>query len=969
MSDSEDQPAPPPEAQVISKTPLPDAVLELQRSIVNLEAAVAMLSERKSVAANTKHDAKLLVAAGGRISASIVAACKAKQNPRELHVLAKSYVAVACESTEEWTNVVQERAESSTLKSVAWRADTASQLHAFSLSMQVLEEMLGIDNGVARLVLDPTHHLGLAQAKPSADLPILSTSRALYEGFKVVLQGLGNMTDGAPWPWKAIPQTILQFASMVERALSQHQAIHDLTDKIGRRVALLLGVSHNKSGSNTELDSYVECFLADVQRIIIRLRIIERVHPAKAFPLTEYIDNMITGEMEKMQEALQELQTRFTVNTAYTAQNIADGVAALQDTVSQTHDIAAETRADVKVITSAVAASALSLDATQVLVSEIHASITGSRNKQSPNMCAVFSRSCTLTHAQSYIEEIVALICELFAAHIAIMGSGGMGKTALALAILHDERVVEVLGDSRFFISVEGFIDADSASKQLAKHLGLAESADPLSAAIAYLESLPRALLVVDNLETLWFSNNAAERINTERFLSRLADISSLALLLTSRGAVPPSGILWSNAQSAELAPISLDAARATFGQIANMPSDSVESAALDTLLGEMDCIPLAVTLLSRLAQLKNLPSELLRRWKKSHTMILRGQGNHREHNVNVSITVSDVQSLRKFIDHFEDIDAAKDLLIEFALVSVGPEGEIKMLSPIRHFVRGNHPMTADHSAVLRRVYFKIAASAPQRPADDFASRSEAFAPEYANLNSFLLHLIDSEQPSKKLVEAVEAVSEHAYWTVPSSTLREALLPRLAANANWRARCLHGMGRTRMQRDEYSLAAEDLRAARTLYAELGNRLQEAHCRRRLGECLQLQNLFSAAEKELLVARDMYISVGSEIEAASCTRGLGKICQGRHEYDQAVALLSSARATFEQHGRRLHAAQCILSLGRVHLEQNDVSAAESDFQFALSEFEALGVQSSAAGCTKYLGDVRRLQKNLDRRRYC
>ncbi|KAH7102214.1 hypothetical protein BKA62DRAFT_121188 [Auriculariales sp. MPI-PUGE-AT-0066] len=68
--------------------------------------------------------------------------------------------------------------------------------------------------------------------------PKLSTSLAVYEGFKVVVQGLANMTDGAPWPWKAIPQMMLQFASMVERALDQPHKLQDLVGNIARILQL-----------------------------------------------------------------------------------------------------------------------------------------------------------------------------------------------------------------------------------------------------------------------------------------------------------------------------------------------------------------------------------------------------------------------------------------------------------------------------------------------------------------------------------------------------------------------------------------------------------------------------------------------------------------------------------------------------------------------------------------------------------
>ncbi|KAH7097955.1 hypothetical protein BKA62DRAFT_661263 [Auriculariales sp. MPI-PUGE-AT-0066] len=756
------------------------------------------------------------------------------------------------------------------------------------------------------------------------------------------------MSDCAPWPWNAIPQTMLQFTSLVERSFDYSNKIQDIADKIAQRIASLFDISQSNGGHNPELDNYVESFLADVQRIIVRLRIVEKVRPLKAFWLTNYIENIILTEAGKMQDAYQELQARFTVHTAYTAQTIRCGVAIIQGSSTKP-------------------------------LSHI------------PTPAKLPARPIFFYGRDARLNEIVALICMLVATRIAIMGPGGIGKTSLALAALHDSRVIEVVGDHRFFISVEGMIDIDAASTLLATHLGLDASSDPLSRAIAYFQSLPRALLVVDNLETLWFSKNASARVDTEQFLSRLAEVSSLTLLVTSRGAVPPDGVQWSNAQSAELAQLSLDAARDTFVQIATLPAESTEQAVLDTLLVELDCVPLAVTLLANLAVLENSPSDLLRRWKKSRTGLLHAQGEDRLRSVDVSITVSldqlkgmkhgveAVQLLAvcahlpdglrppvfaQLDEHFANIDAAKDMLVEFALVNVGADGELKMLSPIRYFVLDNHPMTDLHLVSLRHIYFGIAASAPQRPADNFNLLSAQLAPEYGNLTSFLMHLIDSEEPSDELCNAVNAVSEYAYWTMPSSTLREALLPRLSTTTQtaWRARCLKNLGRVCLRRDEYSDATQNLQAARVLYAELGDRHEEVKCRRLLGICLRMQDLVDAAEVELRTAQDMFTELDFKFDAAQCMQQLGEICRQRDKYDQAIEHLTSARDTFNQCGERLYAAQCTHSLGQIQLEKSNLPAAQSELQSALSAFESLGSQLGATQCTQLLGEVMRRQGN-------
>ncbi|KAH7099945.1 hypothetical protein BKA62DRAFT_659196 [Auriculariales sp. MPI-PUGE-AT-0066] len=795
------------------------------------------------------------------------------------------------------------------------------------------------------------------------------------------------MTDGAPWPWKAIPQTVLQFTSMAERALDQPQKVRDLTDRIARRISLLLNISQNKGSSNPELDAYVELFLADVQRIIMRLRIIEKAHPAKAFPLTNHIDAIIAGEAEKMQTALLELQVRFAVHAAYTAESVAAGVAAIQSVTNKT-------LAMTTTIASTVESTAVGVDATQVMVTEMHAKVVHGDGKQTShitNRARLPARPSCFKGRMNQLSALVKLVCESLNVRIAIMGPGGMGKTSLAKAILHDEAVVNVVQDNRFFVSVEDVIDIESAAKRLAEQLGVGETSDPQSAAISALQTLSRSLMVIDNLETLWFSNNAAAQKDTERFLQRLADIPSLTLIVTSRGSVTPSGIEWTNDQSAELDAISLDAARETFEQIAGRPQVTTECDALDKLLTGVDCMPLAVTLLAQLARHNNSPSQLLQRWHHSKTAFIRTGGDHRESSVNVSIQISlnllrDMTSgteggqllsicahlpdglrlpvFAQLVSHFSDIHAARDLLVTFALVSVGSNDELRMLSPVRHFVLNRLPMTASHLAALRDIYFAIATSGPLELDENFSKLAKNVAPEYGNLTSLLLHLIETEEPSWELCDAVYAVSEYSYHTAPSPTLHEAFRLRLTTHPAWLAQCLLNLGRTRLIRDEYSLAIDNFQAARELHPTLGNKASEAQCRQCLGMCLRMQDSYEAAEWELHAARDSFVELDREIDAARCAQELGDIYRMRGENEQAIVHFTSARDTFKGRGERLYAAQCTRNLGLIQLDQDNLPAAESELQFAMSEFEAVCDSLGAAQCRKYLGDVRIRQGDYD-----
>ncbi|KAH7092782.1 hypothetical protein BKA62DRAFT_66947 [Auriculariales sp. MPI-PUGE-AT-0066] len=835
-----------------------------------------------------------------------------------------------------------------------------------------------------------------------------STTKVVYDGFKVVLEGMANMTDGAPWPWKAIPQTILQFAKLVERSLDIPDKIHDLIREISQLIATLFNIRKEESNPHqSELTSFVEVFFADMQRIIVRLRVVEKTHPGKAFLLTDRINMIIQDESAKMQRARGNLQTRFVAHTAYTVESISECVIRIQSAADTTLTVATETRTEVQFISHVVQETAVGVvavhddidavregvEATHTVVTEIRDAVMLSREKQPTisNWAQLPARPTFFYGRDDSVNIIVELICTSTGARIAIMGSGGIGKTSLSLIVIYDERVVGVVGDSRYFVSVEGASDVGAAAQLLAGQLGLPESSDPLSVAISHLETIPRALLIVDNLETLLFTKNAAAQKETERMLQRLAGIPTLTLIITSRGAVPPNGIRWSYAPSAGLEAISLPAARETFEQISGQPELASERNALDTLLANVDCMPLAVTLLAQLAQLKNPPSQLLQRWHRTKTGFIRSDGDDRESSVDVSIQISldllegtrngtEGQQLLsicahlpdglrptvfdKLDDHFDDIHRARDLLFKFALVSIGPDNELKMLSPVRHFVSKHHPMAMNHAAALRKIYFDIAASCPTNVGEDFSRLAQNVAPEYGNLTSFLLHLIHIEEPSRELFDAIFAVSEYAYWTVPSTTLREAFRQRLDAHPVWLAPCLKNVARTQILQDEYALAVVNLNAARKLYATLGDKLQEAICGQWLGRCLRMQDSLEAAERELLAAKATFIELGDEISAAQCAQELGVICELRDDYAQAKIHFTSARDVFKRRGDRLGAAQCTQHLGATQIALGNFSEADAELQSALAEFEALAVLHGTARCAVILGGLRVRQNDYD-----
>jgi hypothetical protein len=104
-----------------------------------------------------------------------------------------------------------------------------------------------------------------------------------------------------------------------------------------------------------------------------------------------------------------------------------------------------------------------------------------------------------------------------------------MGKTALAMAALHDTKVVDKY-PTRHFIPCDSAHTNDSLVAIIASHLGLEVISGLARAIIHHLFTGPPCLLIFDNFETPW--EPLEDRGKVEEFLSLLTDVSHVALLV-----------------------------------------------------------------------------------------------------------------------------------------------------------------------------------------------------------------------------------------------------------------------------------------------------------------------------------------------------------------------------------------------------------------------------------------------------
>ncbi|KAJ7131134.1 hypothetical protein C8R44DRAFT_904167 [Mycena epipterygia] len=256
---------------------------------------------------------------------------------------------------------------------------------------------------------------------------------------------------------------------------------------------------------------------------------------------------------------------------------------------------------------------------------------------------------------EQQLEEIVVNLTQE-SAHIAILGAGGIGKTSLARAALHHPDV-SAKYEHRFFVAADSATTGIELAALTGSHLGLKSGKDLTKAIVRFLSTTPSSLLVLDNLETPW--EPLESRGGVEEFLSLLTGIPHLALIITMRGAERPAKVRWTRPFLEPLKPLSYDAARQTFIEIADNFHDPKE---IDQLLCLTNNMPLAVDLIAHLVDYEGC-SNVLARWKTEKTSLL-STGYDRQSSLDASIIMS-LASPRL-------TPGAKDLL---SLLSILPDG------------------------------------------------------------------------------------------------------------------------------------------------------------------------------------------------------------------------------------------------------------------------------------------------------
>ncbi|KAG8916978.1 hypothetical protein FRC02_003438 [Tulasnella sp. 418] len=590
-----------------------------------------------------------------------------------------------------------------------------------------------------------------------------------------------------------------------------------------------------------------------------------------------------------------------------------------------------------------------------------------------------------------YVSTAVLLVLSGNTTRLAILGPGGMGKTSVALKIVYDPKIVAYFVKNIHWTPCEQATSIPLLIELLAKtlHLPTSSSHDRFEEVILALENSTSVhLLLLDNFETPW--DIPGKQSEVADILARLASIPSVSIILTMRGSLPPASdmVEWSKLPS--LTQLDLAAAREAFLRLCPGAADDEE---LDTLLIELDCMPLAITLMAKLGQGGESPSDLLLQWRSERTGLLSQPGGDRRNSIDVSIKLSlDSHLMRATPDAVRLLSVLAMLpaggcvaripsmcpsisswkktlriLHNAALTYDGPNKTlVHVLSPIRSYILLHHSLDETGWRDLRTSYCQLAAKGKSQPGDPlYFDNLKELTQEQVNLETVLISSLKRGVVEQAVVQACLDYSNHCYWTQQQPTVIAATVDAVRiSRPELLARCLLSYGSMLHMQDRRNEAIPILEEARAEYTALGKKIGAGRCFQTLGDIHYLQTNYDKARQALKEAKSIFVSLDVQIRVAHCLLSLGKVYMAEGRYDEARSSLEDARAKFQAENSQVGGAQCLWLLGKLLSIEGEHGQARSLLEEARALSLSHGDQLCATQCLQELARVLYLEESYD-----
>ena len=491
-------------------------------------------------------------------------------------------------------------------------------------------------------------------------------------------------------------------------------------------------------------------------------------------------------------------------------------------------------------------------------------------------------------------------------APLALIGPGGIGKTSIALTVLHNDRIKKRFGDDRRFIRCDQFpASLSNFLRRLSAVTGAGVENPGDLTPLQPFQSSKEIFLVLDNAESI-LDPEGMDSQEIYDIVEQLSQFDNICLFVTSRiSTIPP------DCEILDIPTLSMDAARDAFYGIYKQGK---RSDTVDQILEQLDFHPLSITLLATVAHQNRWDAtRLTKEWERRRTGVLQT-----DHKKSLAATIE--LSLASPMFHelgpgahallqvvaffpqgvnennldwlFPTVPDVENVFDKFCVLSLTyrSNGFVTMLAPLRDYLYPKDPKSSPLLCATKEQYFHrlSVSTGPDKPNHE---ETQWITSEDVNVEHLLDVFSSIDADSNSTWEVCADFMRHLRWHKRRPIVLGSRMERLPDDHPSKPRCLVQLARMLSSLGNFSESRRLHTLTIKLWRERGNDHEVAKTLKFLAFVNGELSNFAEGISQAKEALEIYEKLEDTAGQVDCLNCLASVLVNDNQVDAAEEVAS------------------------------------------------------------------------------